>query len=363
MEKCYAMVLEEPGKFVKKEFPIPEPGDRDLLLRVEMVSICGSDRLLYRGSHRLSSFPKILGHEVVGYVDRLGAAAKREYGVDVGDRVTVEPYIACNKCEYCLTGLYQAHLPHMTYGVALNCDKPPYLWGAYSQYLFVAPGSRLHRIAPEVPAEAACLSSVIGNGVRWVRTKGEVRYGESVAIVGAGAQGLASVVAAKESGAYPIMVIGLTKDRVKFEVAREFGADFIIDLQKTDPAEEVRRITGGKMADVVIECAGVPASVQTAFRLPRDCGRVVLAGVNGGREVPLKTDVIVNNELVVRGGHGQSWDVGEAALINSRKYAVEKMISHRFPLEKAEEAMRLFLEGPEDCIRIGLVPESGPRKV
>lgn len=91
MEKCYAMVLEEPGKFVKKEFPIPEPGDRDLLLRVEMVSICGSDRLLYRGSHRLSSFPKILGHEVVGYVDRLGAAAKREYGVDVGDRVTVEP--------------------------------------------------------------------------------------------------------------------------------------------------------------------------------------------------------------------------------------------------------------------------------
>ncbi|MFR9190837.1 MAG: alcohol dehydrogenase catalytic domain-containing protein, partial [Anaerotruncus massiliensis (ex Togo et al. 2019)] len=151
---------EEPGKFVKKEFPIPEPGDRDLLLRVEMVSICGSDRLLYRGSHRLSSFPKILGHEVVGYVDRLGAAAKREYGVDVGDRVTVEPYIACNKCEYCLTGLYQAHLPHMTYGVALNCDKPPYLWGAYSQYLFVAPGSRLHRIAPEVPAEAACLSSV-----------------------------------------------------------------------------------------------------------------------------------------------------------------------------------------------------------
>lgn len=139
--------------------------------------------------------------------------------MDVGDRVTVEPYIACNKCEYCLTGLYQAHLPHMTYGVALNCDKPPYLWGAYSQYLFVAPGSRLHRIAPEVPAEAACLSSVIGNGVRWVRTKGEVRYGESVAIVGAGAQGLASVVAAKESGAYPIMVIGLTKDRVKFEVA------------------------------------------------------------------------------------------------------------------------------------------------
>lgn len=79
-------------------------------------------------------------------------------------------------------------------------------------------------------------------------------------------------------------------------------------------------------------------------------------------EVPLKTDVIVNNELVVRGGHGQSWDVGEAAaLINSRKYAVEKMISHRFPLEKAEEAMRLFLEGPEDCIRIGLVPESGPQ--
>ena len=357
MKNCYAMVLDAPEKFVRKEFPIPEIGPHDLLLKVEMVSICGSDRLLYRGTHRLSSFPKILGHEVVGFVEEIGESAKAEHRVDVGDRITVEPYISCNKCEFCLTGSYQAHVPHDNYGVGITCDKPPYLWGGYSQYMFVKQGSKVYKIDPDVSPKAACLSSVIGNGVRWVRTKGEVRYGESVAIVGAGAQGLASVLVAKEVGAYPIIVLGVTNDVNKFELARDFGADYIVDLQKQDPAEEVSKITDGRMADVVIECAGVPAAVKTAFTLPRDCGRVVLAGVNGGREVELKTDIIVNNELTVRGGHGQSWDVGDAtALINSGKYLIERMITHTFPLEKAEEAMALFLAAPPECIRIGLVP-------
>lgn len=354
---CYAMVLEGPKKFIKKEFPIPQIGDEDLLLKIEMVSICGSDRHLFTGHHRLSSFPKILGHEIVGFVEKAGKSALKNYNVKIGDRVTVEPYISCTKCKFCLTGNYQAHIPHSNYGVGIDCAEPPYLWGGYSEYMYVAPGSKVFKINSDVPAKAACLSSVIGNGVRWARTKGNVRCGESVAIVGSGAQGLAAVVAAKELGAYPIIVIGLTKDSVKFELAKELGADYCINLETSDPIEEIKRITNGDMVDVAIECAGAIPTVKLVFQLPKVCGRVVLSGLTGGREVSMVTDRIVNDELIVRGGHGQSWDVGDAAdIINSRKYPIEKMITHVFPLTEVSKAMDLFFEAPAECIRIGLVP-------
>lgn len=355
--KCSAIVLKSPYHFIEKKFRIPEIREDELLLKVELVSICGSDRHLYDGTHSASSFPKILGHEVVGFVEKLGTKAAKSCGVKRGDRVTVEPYIMCANCEYCLTGHYQAHQPRMTYGTSLTCDKYPYLWGGYSQYMFIAPGSKLHKIDEDVPPEAACLSSVIGNGVRWVRTKGQVQFGESVVIVGAGAQGLASTLVAKESGASPVVVLGTSSDLYNFSVAKEFGADYEINIDLSDPIKEVAKATNDRMADVVIECAGTPSSVNLSFQLPRPVGRVVLVGLTGNQRVNLNTDRIVNDELTVKGGHGQSWDVEDAIkLINSKKYPIEKMITHKFSLKEAEKAMELFLKPPEDCIRIALIP-------
>lgn len=363
MDNCYAMVLISPGKFKKETFQIPEIKDDQLLLKVEMVSICGSDRHLFHGTHKASSFPKILGHEIVGFVEQIGKQASQDYGLKglkVGDRVTVEPYIMCKNCEYCLTGNYQFHTPRSNYGVSLTCDQPPYLLGGYSQYMVILPGSKLHKINQDVPAESACLSSVIGNGIRWVKTKAQMQIEESVAILGAGAQGLASVIAAKEAGAKPIIVLGISKDIKKFKLAEEFGADYTIDMQKNDAIREVKQITGGRMVEVAIECAGAETTVQTTLSIVRPGGRIVLAGLTGGKQVNLITDHIVNNELVIKGGHGQAWNVEDAVkIINSTKYPIEKMITHKYPLDKAQEAMELFLAAPPECIRIGLVPCGG----
>ena len=360
MDSCYAMVLIAPKKFSKETFQIPKIKDNQLLLKVEMVSICGSDRHLFDGTHNASSFPKILGHEIVGFVEQIGEQASQDYGLKglkIGDRVTVEPYIMCKNCEHCLTGNYQFHTPRKNYGVSLTCDQPPYLFGGYSQYMVILPGSKVHKINQDVPAESACLSSVIGNGLRWIRTKAQMQIRESVAILGAGAQGLASVIAAKEAGAKPIIVIGISKDMNKFTLAREFGADYIIDMQKNNVINELEKITNGRMVDVAIECAGVEATVQTIITLVKPGGRIVLAGLTGGMPVNLTTDHIVNNELVVKGGHGQAWDVEDAVkIINSKKYPIERMITHKFPLDTVQEAMELFLSAPPECTRIGLVP-------
>lgn len=364
MKKSRALVVTEPGRMEMRDFPIPKVGPREMLLRVEMVSICGSEPKKYLGTAMWAvewggmPYPFILGHEVVGYLEEVGEEAAALHRVRPGDRVMVEPYFSCGRCWYCGNGHYQLCARRNTYGTSKSCAEPPHLWGAYSEYMFLAEGTRVHRIDTSVPAEAACLTSVIGNGVRWVKTKGELTFGETVVVLGPGAQGLATVIAAKETGAERIIVFGLARDAHKLGLAREYGATHAFNVEEVNPEDVVREVTGGHMADLVVECTGAPSSIALGPDLLRPLGRYVLAGTTGGgRAVGLVTDRWVMRELTVRGGLGQSWNCEDAArIVNSRRYAIEKMITHVFPLERGDEAMRLFMEGRPDCIRVALRP-------
>jgi len=357
MAKTRSMVVTRPGHMEMQEFPVPQIGPSDLLLRVERVSICGSDPNHFLGLQGDEAFPFILGHELVSFVEEIGAEAAQDYGVKEGDRVVVEPYIPCHQCRFCMRGNYALCDRRRVYGFSVSSANPPHLWGAYGEFMYVAPGSMVHRISSSPAPEAACLASVIGNGIRWVRTKGRAHLGNQVVILGPGAQGLASVIAAKESGANPIIVTGMSKDAHKFKLAKEYGADFTIDVQRENVAERVKEITKGRLADLVIECTGTPESLCSAFGLLRPEGRLVIAGTFKQQEVPIKPDWIVFRELEVVGGLGQSLDVADAVrIIESRKYAVEKIITHQFPMEKAPEAMEFFMRAPADSIRVALIP-------
>jgi threonine dehydrogenase-like Zn-dependent dehydrogenase len=202
------------------------------------------------------------------------------------------------------------------------------------------------------------MSSVLGNGVRWVRTLGQVKFGESVVILGVGAQGLASVIAAKEAGAGPIVVMGRTRNKNKWELAKEYGADFIIDTQVvSDPVEELKKVNGGRLADVVIEATGNGKMMELGLQIARPAARYIFAGTCGFDKNPLTTDLIVFKELKILGGLGQSWDTEQAVrIINSGKYAVEKMVTHTFPLEQADEAMKFYMNNGSDAIRVAIKP-------
>ena len=351
-------VLEAPRRIVVKEFPIPEIGDDEFLLKVDLVAICGGDPIEYEGRNVKTRFPLILGHEVVGTIAEIGTAAAQLYQVEVGDRVSVEPYILCGQCKPCLTGYYQFCEKSRIYGVNVTSDTPPYLWGAYGQYMYGAPGSKVHKLGPDVPLEAGAMASVLGNGVRWIRTLGRVRFGESVVVLGPGAQGLVTIVAAKEAGAAPIIVVGRTRNPRKWELARELGATHLVETTETqDPISAVRSILDGALADVVVECTGAAEVMQLGLELTRPAGRYVLAGTCGYDAVPLITDMIVFKELQVLGGLGQSWDTEEAVkIINSRRYALEKLTTHVFPLEQADEAMRTFMIKRSEVIKVAIKP-------
>jgi threonine dehydrogenase-like Zn-dependent dehydrogenase len=357
-KKVRSMVLYEPFKMEMREFDYPQVDEGDMVVKVDLVSICGGDPIEFANRNVKTHFPLILGHEMVGTIDEIGVKASKRYGVNNGDKVSVEPYIVCGECNYCLNGYYQLCTNSRAYGVNISSNVPPHIWGAYGEYMFIAPGSKVHKILPGIKDEAAVLSSVLGNGVRWIRTKGKVKFGETVIVIGAGAQGLATIIASKEAGAGKIIVVAKEKLSLKWQLAKEYGATHLIDLAKNDqPLKTIQEITNDQLGDVVVECTGAPQLVELGLDLVRPAGRYVIVSTNGFDKVPLTTDKIVFKEIEVLGGLGQSWDTEPAVdIINSGRYHLEKMVTHTFPLEKAEEAIRFFMDSRENTLRVAIKP-------
>jgi len=358
-----AIVQTAPRCLEMRELPLPAIGPEDGLLQVEACGICGSDYEQFQGALPVR-FPVIPGHEPVGRIAALGAEAARRWGVREGDRVAVEALIPCGFCRACVSGAYRlcgGHGRMNAYGY-LGLDVPPGLWGGYADYLYLDPHALLHRIDDRIPPEIATLFNPLGAGFRWAVDMPGLRVGDTIVILGPGQRGLASVIAAREAGAGCVIVTGLAADERKLSLAKEFGADHAINVEAQDPISAVREITGGAMADVVVDVTAYAVeAVNQAVGLARRGGTVVLAGTKGPKPVPdFLSDRIVFKELTLKGAFGVDYDSYERAvrLIESGKYPLERLHTHTLPLADAERALRLLAreEPSEDAIHIALVP-------
>ncbi len=341
-QKVRAAVLLELNKLELQEFDKPEIRPEDGLLWVEQAGVCASDPGWYKGKLPVGGLPIILGHEILGRIAEIGSEASRKWGVKAGDRVVVEGSTHCDHCYYCVHGQYHLCENRVSYGSTVPTTVKPALWGAYAEYMYLAPGSLVHQISDQVPAEGGVLvGAVLANAIRWVSEFGRVRPGDAVVVQGVGPQGLSAVIAARECGAGCVIATGLARDRERLALAREFGAQHTIDVEHQDVAGEVAAITG-RGADMVIDLTGSPSAVATALDLVRKQGRIVQAGVTGSRTLtPLYLDKIIFKEVSVSGVFAHTWDSVEAAvrLVESRRYPVEKMVTHHFPLDEAEHAI------------------------
>lgn len=341
-ETTRAMVLEAPERMALREYPLPEVREDDGLLKVEMAGICHTDVGLYHGTVRYA-LPLIMGHEIVGRIARLGPLAARRWGVREGDRVTVESRVRCGFCRACLEGAAKYCVERLGYGTWTSCERPPHLWGAYADYMYLAPGSTMHRIPEGMSLELATLLTVaISNGIQWTVVKGGARLGDAVVVQGVGPIGLSCVAAAREAGAGPVIATGLSSDGYRLRLAREFGADAVIDVEQEDVVERVRELTGGDMADVVVDVTGSGAAVRTSLKLVRPQGTVVSAGVTGDDTLtPLPLDTLLYKEIRVQGVFTYDHDTVRRSikLAQRGRYPFEKLVTHRFPLEQAEQAV------------------------
>lgn len=358
------MVLESPGRMVLKEFPLPEIGLEEGLLKVEMVGVCSSDVGMYRGKPTRAPrpYPIIMGHEIFGTIAEIGEEASKKHGLQTGDHAIVEYAFGCGKCFYCGKGDYIHCESSFTYGSMVSCKTPPHLWGAYSEYLYLPPRAMVHKVRDDLlPEVAVLICAVLGNAIRWLQTIGGVSQGDTVVLQGPGQQGLAGVIVAKEAGAGKIIVTGMTKDQSRFELAKEFGADEIIDIEKMDPLERVTKLTEGRMADLVMDVTGNPKGAITAIDLVKKKGTVVLPGLYGmDKEIPVVLDKIVFKEVRVQGvfSHDVRSVLSAIPLAYSKKYPLERMVTHRFPLKEAEKAVKLVggeIKG-ETPIKVVIVP-------
>ena len=362
--KTRAVVATEPGKLEMQEFPLPQVGEEDGILKVELAGVCGSDPGIFRGkaSRAPRPYPLILGHEIVGRVHRMGNEAKARLGVEEGDRVIIEYAFGCGKCLPCLAGRYTLCDNFYTYGSMVSCAQPPHLFGAYADYLYIHPRAMVHKIEDDISSETAVLiCAVLGNAVRWLRQIGGASMGQAVAIVGPGQQGLAAVAVAKEAGAGPVMLVGLERDAPRLAMAERFGADVVINADQEDPVQAVSKATGGAMAGLVMDVSGHPAGAETALSLCGLGATLVLPGLYGPQsKVPLLLDQVVVKELKLLGVYSHDFKAVEPAIRLAARgdYPFEEMITHRLPLEQAEHAIKLVAgEVPgENAMKVVLDP-------
>lgn len=355
-------VLEGVRKVVIREFEIPEIGPKEGLLKVEMAGVCGSDVKSYRGELYPEKIPFIMGHEILGRIDKVGKEASKQWEVREGDRVVVEARLRCASCYYCLSGNY--HLcekaTYHAYGVQ-PLEKPPHIWGAHGEYLYLTPGTMLHKITEDVSPEAAVLTcAVVGNAVKWVQKGSREPVGKTIVILGPGAQGLAATMIAKEAGFNPIIVVGLESDSKRLSLARSFGATHTTWHQGSTLIEEVSGITRGCMADVVIDLTGSSSGLETCLDIVRKLGVVVYPNVIGKKQSIITPDKIVEKELSFYGVFSRTFQHVQRAidLILLKKYPLEEMVTHSFPLESAEKAYRVAggeVRG-EDPIKVVIRP-------
>ena len=348
-EKVLAAVRVGPSKIDFREFPMPEITDDSALLKMEVAGICGTDVQLYKTPP--SGAPVIMGHENIGYIAKAGREFKRRKNLKEGDLVFVEHYVICGKCEWCHRGEYRhcentdwRHNPEAIRFGYTAIDRPPHLWGGFAQYMFLPWNSVVHKVPFGVTPELAGLVTPMSNGIEWSLFDGGVGYNSTVLIQGPGQQGLSQLVICKQAGASLIIVTGTSKDDARLKVAKELGADFVINVSEQEPLARILEITEGKGIDLALDCtagAGTAPVLLGIDALKRRGGTMVVQGEM--REFPnFPIGKMTVKFITMKSARGHSYKACELALaqIASRRFPLEKITTHRFPLKDVDTAIR-----------------------
>jgi threonine dehydrogenase-like Zn-dependent dehydrogenase len=363
-----AVVQTGVGKFEVHEFERPKVGPDDAILRMELCGICGSDIEQYDGRFEARGLvfgPTIPGHEPLGIIDEIGERAARRWGVEPGDRVAVEPLIPCGECEGCKAGdttKCSGWGRMYSYGL-LGTDIEPMLLGGYSELMYLHPNTVMHKMSRAMPADIAVLFNPLAAGIRWAYTESDLKMGDTIVVLGAGQRGLACVIAARAAGAGKIIITDLARASGKLEFAQELGADAVIVADEEDVVARVQELTGGRMADVVVDVTPVATQpILDAIEIVRKGGMIVLGGVKGGPSVSIDPDRLVFNSITMRGVFTVDSPayVEAIRLLEAGGHPFEKMHTASYSLDRAEEAIHHLagrLDGPP-AIHVAIAPSA-----
>src|SRR5881397_1148804 len=356
-ETMKAWVLGDPGELALGEKPVPVPRRAEVLVRIDAVAICATDlEVIAHGAPALIQgglpFNKNFtpGHEYMGTVVALGL------GVDerrIGERVAVEIHAGCGQCKRCREGMYTACLNYgLNYGDRDKGHRANGFTtdGGFCEYQ-VNNINTLVAIPDDMSDEEATLVVTAGTAMYGLTELGGLVAGEGVAVLGPGPIGLLGVAVAKALGAAPVILTGTRDNRL--EIGRELGADHLINIRKENAVETVRRLTGGRGLDYVLECSGAPDAVNDAARMLSRGGKLCLAAFPH-EETPVDIAEIVRNNIYVYGirGEGKSATHRAEAFMSQKRFDATKIHTHTFPLDDLPTAIRYAKDRVEDAIKV-----------
>jgi threonine dehydrogenase-like Zn-dependent dehydrogenase len=347
-----AAVFPGPGKpFELREYPVPEPDEQDLVVKVSRTNICGSDIHMWRGEAGVQDFgfnyDMILGHEMVGTVVSRGKKRRTDSvgrGLKEGDRVVFTYYISCNKCRACHRGDQHMCVQAMTTPIR-PCMGPPHFVGGFADYYYVSGQQSIFKVPDTVSdsavAGANCALSQVLHGI----SLAGVNTGDAVVVQGAGGLGLYACAVARSMGAQLVIAVDSVPERL--EMAQKFGADHVINIQEIDDprarVKEIKKHTGQWGADLVVEVAGVPEAVPEGIRMLGRGGTYLEMGNIRPRQT-FKTDpsIITGGNLSILGvSYYPAETLRRAVDFLDReqdRFPFEDLVSHTYELHEIQEA-------------------------
>ena len=328
-----AIVIARPNDVALREIETPEPGPGEVRVRSVVAGVCRTDMDILTGAldTRWVRFPVIPGHEWSGVVDAVGESVST---LEPGQRVVCEGNIGCMSCARCRAG--DTHLCQSYDAVGFTRSGG---WGEY----VVVPARILHALPEHVSFDAAALVEP-GSCVVKALDRARIEPAETVGVVGVGAMGALAIRIARLRSPGTIVAYGIRDEEL--ELATTLGADAVVNVAEQDPEAETGKLIGGGL-DVVVETAGAVPAVELSTRIVREGGRVVLLGIAGqDRDVTMPADRIPLRDLTLYGSVGYTAAAWAAmvGLLREQLVDLDPIITHRFPLDRFEEAFELMDE-------------------
>lgn len=322
---------------------VPKIGENEVLIKVEACGICGTDLHFFKGEWNVKT-PLVLGHEFSGTVVQIGSKVN---GLKVGNHVVAEPNILCGKCKYCRMSERNFFCENIqTIGVTVD--------GAFAEYV-KAPEQNVYKIPDAMPLEEAALIEPLACIIRGVDNVGII-VGSSVAVVGAGPIGLLMTQVVKHYGASKILVLDMVEDRLK--LAQELGATLVVNPIQQDPEKAIREATDGLGVDVSIECVGSSSAIETAFKLVRRGGRLLIFGVAPEQDIwQVKPFELYDKEASIFASYRSPYTFQRAVeLASSGSLKLKPIISHVHSIEEAPGVFKDLAKRRKNAIKVLIKP-------
>ena len=358
-----AAVYEAPNApFVVKEFPLRAARPGEALVRVTMSTICRSDIHSYEG-RRPNPHPGILGHEIIGVVEEIGAGIDKDMRGDplgIGDRITWSEYFFDGQCYY----REVLDMPQKCHGVRKYghdlAEADRHFLGGFAEYCYILPGTWILKLPDELSDEEATPLNCGVATMASVTEAAEIALGDAVVIQGLGLLGLYGAAMAKARGAR--CVIGLDAVASRLDIAKKFGADHVIDIGRVPQSAviaQVRQLCRPDGADAVIEVCGVPDVIAQGLQMLRTGGRYVLGGlVNPGADVTIDANMLVKGWVTMRGIHNYHprhlIQALEFVMANRQRFPFKDIVDAKFALNELDAAFKKASE--RTVLRAAIVP-------